>query len=193
MAKENKTKYAILGVLSLKSASGYDIKKFCDETIAHFWQENYGHIYPVLKQLEEEKLVAKATEISEGKLKHVYSITALGRERIADWLSIQPEAPKPRYEFLLKLFFSKDIPAHMVIHRLNESKDYCQSILKQYESIEQKMKNSLGNKADLENGGVYRYSTLRYGILDLKTKIAWYEETIALINMASNKDEGEGL
>jgi DNA-binding PadR family transcriptional regulator len=193
MAKENKTKYAILGVLSLKPASGYDIKKFCDESIAYFWQENYGHIYPVLKQLEEEKLVEKATEISEGKLKNVYSITALGRERLVDWLGIQPEVSKPRYEFLLKLFFSKDIPADMVIHSLNESKNYCQSLLKQYESIEQKNKNRLESKADFENGWVYRYSTLRYGILDLQTKIAWYEETIALINRVSNQDEGEGL
>ncbi|VBB05779.1 transcription regulator padr n-terminal [Lucifera butyrica] len=193
MAKENKTKYAILGVLSLKPASGYDIKKFCDETIAHFWQENYGHIYPVLKQLEEEQWVEKKTEISEGKLKHVYSITARGRERLVEWLSVQPEVTKPRYEFLLKMFFSKDIPAQMVIQRLNESKILCQSILKQYESMEQKIKMGLANKTCLESGWAYRYSTLRYGILDLKAKIAWCDETIALINRVSNQDEEEGL
>ena len=55
MAKINKTKYAILGVLSQMSGSGYDIKKCCDTSIAYFWNENYGHIYPVLKKMEEEE------------------------------------------------------------------------------------------------------------------------------------------
>ncbi len=51
MATTNKSRYALLGVLCMKPGSGYDIKKFCDKTISHFWNENYGHIYPVLKQL----------------------------------------------------------------------------------------------------------------------------------------------
>ena len=55
MAKINKTKYALLGVLSIMSGSGYDIKKFCDSSIGYFWNENYGHIYPMLQRLEDEE------------------------------------------------------------------------------------------------------------------------------------------
>lgn len=51
MAKVNKTKYySLLGILSNRPGSGYDIKKMCDSSIGHFWNENFGHIYPVLKR-----------------------------------------------------------------------------------------------------------------------------------------------
>lgn len=189
MAKENKTKYAILGVLNLKPASGYDIKKFCDNSISHFWNENYGHIYPVLKQLEKEGLVIKSTEINDGKLRNVYSITQTGKQKLVEWLSIPPEVPQARYEFLLKMFFSKDISTGVIIDRLNNSKELCKSILNEYEQIEQKMKKNLENGSECDMGVPYWYSTLRYGILDIKAKIAWCDESIELVELYSKKED----
>ncbi|MDF2869325.1 MAG: hypothetical protein K0R05_900 [Anaerocolumna sp.] len=57
MAIKNKTRYAILGILSIHSGTGYDIKKYCDTVISNFWNENFGHIYPVLNQLLSEGLI----------------------------------------------------------------------------------------------------------------------------------------
>lgn len=185
MAKENKTKYAILGVLNLKPASGYDIKKFCDETISHFWSENYGHIYPVLKQLEEEGLVAKETEINEGKLRNVFSITNQGREKLVEWLCLPPEIPQERYEFLLKTFFSKDIPAQKVIDRLNESKELCKSILAQYQVVEKNLKSHMNDKSQQERGMHYWYLTVLYGVFDIEAKIRWCEESIEILKSFS--------
>ncbi len=67
MPKVNKTKFAILGMLSIAPMSGYDMKKRFDSSVAHFWNENYGHIYPVLGRLEKEGLVTKKTELPQGK------------------------------------------------------------------------------------------------------------------------------
>ncbi|TMC59560.1 MAG: PadR family transcriptional regulator [Chloroflexota bacterium] len=39
MAKENKSKYAVLGVLSRCPGSGYDIKKFMEQSTSNFWNE----------------------------------------------------------------------------------------------------------------------------------------------------------
>ncbi|HCW53514.1 MAG TPA: PadR family transcriptional regulator, partial [Clostridium sp.] len=76
MAKANKTRYALLGVLSYQPSSGYDIKKICDNSIGYFWNENYGHICPVLKQLESENLITKFVKETEGHpQKNIYSIT----------------------------------------------------------------------------------------------------------------------
>ena len=66
MAIKNKSRYALLGVLSMKSCSGYDIKKFCDKTISHFWNENFGHIYPVLSELQKEGLISQVEQDSGG-------------------------------------------------------------------------------------------------------------------------------
>jgi DNA-binding PadR family transcriptional regulator len=191
MAKENKTKFALLGVLNLNPATGYDIKKFCYETISHFWNENYSHIYPVLEQLKEEGLAEKEIEIHEGKLRNVYKITESGRQKYIEWLGLPPEIPQERYEFLLKMFFSKDIPVKSVIDRLNESKKFCESVLCQYERFEQNMKNDLSDKSKQENGMLFWYITVRYGILDMKAKILWCDESIEMLKLyfAGSKEE----
>ena len=53
MAKANKSRYAILGMLALEAASGYQIKKEMEESTSNFWHESYGQIYPILKLLTE--------------------------------------------------------------------------------------------------------------------------------------------
>jgi hypothetical protein len=40
------TPYAILGLLSIEPMSGYDIRANLEESLAHFWSESYGQIYP---------------------------------------------------------------------------------------------------------------------------------------------------
>lgn len=190
MARENKTKYAILGVLSLMPASGYDIKKFCDNSINHFWNENYGHIYPVLKQLESDGWVEKKTEVNDGKLRNVYNITETGREKLVEWLELPPEVPQARYEYLLKTFFSKDIPVETSIKRLENSHELCSSLMEQYKGIEAKMKVCLKDEEQLEKGVLYWYMTVRYGILDMESKIQWCKESIDLLKMYSEKKQG---
>ena len=49
--KENKSKYAIMGMLSMGPMSGYDIKKRFEKSLSYFWNESYGQIYPILRKL----------------------------------------------------------------------------------------------------------------------------------------------
>ena len=42
--REVKSKYAILGMLSIEPMSGYDIKKEVEKSISNFWTESYGQI-----------------------------------------------------------------------------------------------------------------------------------------------------
>ena len=105
MAKENKSKYAVMGVLSICPASGYDIKKFMECSTSNFWNESYGQIYPILKQLVEEGLAARHAEKQEGKPeKYIYTLTEQGKEGLRDWLSESVESGVDRNELLLKLF-----------------------------------------------------------------------------------------
>ena len=47
----NSSRAAILGLLLMHDASGYDIRKLAEGSIGHFWSESYGQIYPTLKRL----------------------------------------------------------------------------------------------------------------------------------------------
>src|SRR3984893_3684831 len=109
MAKENKSRYALLGVLSICPGSGYDVKKFMERSTANFWNESYGQIYPILKQLADEGLTTSHAEKQEGKPeRYVYTLTDKGREELRRWLSEPVEYVVERQELLLKLFFGRE-------------------------------------------------------------------------------------
>jgi DNA-binding PadR family transcriptional regulator len=120
---ENRTRYAVLGALTVEPMSGYDLKRFFAQGVSFFWTESYGQIYPILKQLRAEGLVADAVgppdaagpadaRRSAGTPGHprraVYAITPAGREALAHWLA-EPAEPQVgrRLEILLKLFFAR--------------------------------------------------------------------------------------
>ena len=50
--RANTSRHAILGVLGFCPMSGYDVKKLIERSIAHFWNESYGQIYPILNRLK---------------------------------------------------------------------------------------------------------------------------------------------
>jgi len=87
-AKGGTTEYAVLGMLALGPGSGYDLKKRIEGSIAHFWSESYGQIYPILAHLASQGLVERRLERQKGKPdRQVYSITAEGQERLGAWLT----------------------------------------------------------------------------------------------------------
>ena len=175
MSIKNKTKYAILGVLCMKPCSGYDIKKFCDKTISHFWNENFGHIYPVLKQLMDEKLITPV-EKELNTRKKLYCITEEGKQEFNDWLMQPPQLQPPRSELLLKLSFGNHMPKEKVFHMLKEVETRNSNNLEQYRQLESAY---LANEAAKKDPAYpYWLASLRFGILNAETAIRWSKETV---------------
>ena len=106
MARINRTRFAILGMLMSGPRSGYDLKKDFEEQISHFWSESLGQIYPALQRLHDEKLVSVSTTRRKGRPERkVYRITKRGENEFREWLK-QPATPIHwRNELLLKVFF----------------------------------------------------------------------------------------
>jgi len=178
MAIKNKTRYAILGVLCMKPCSGYDIKRFCDNTISHFWNENFGHIYPVLKQLLEEGFI-RPTNPETNVRRKLYSITEEGKQEFYDWLALAPQIQPPRSEFLLKLSFGNYLPKVTVLTMMKEAKERNSNNLEQYRKLEQ---GYLTNEAAKKDPAYpYWLSSLRLGIMNAETAIRWAEDTILLL------------
>src|SRR5277367_6833605 len=106
MDENGTTANALLGLLSIKPMSGYDVRQLIPESIGHFWRESYGQIYPALKRLAAAGLVTRRTERQKGRPdRNVYSLTAAGRKQLRDWLGTPAAQAVPRDELLLKLFF----------------------------------------------------------------------------------------
>lgn len=179
MAKISKTKYALLGVLNSTSASGYDIKKFCDSSISFFWNENYGHIYPLLQKMNEEELVTKEVQQTEGKpSKNIYSITEKGRNELNEWLKLPIEITPMRSELLLKVFMSRDIPVSTIINNITEIKKEFETKLMKFSDIE----NHLNNNKEIDKKNLVLWLlTVKNGKELAQAEIKWCEDALKLL------------
>lgn len=94
-----------LGILSIREASGYEIKKEIEEgRFSYFIEASFGSIYPALTQLLNEGLVSVRAEGQPGRPdKKVYAITEAGRARLPLWLAVEPAPDKYKSEFLFMM------------------------------------------------------------------------------------------
>jgi DNA-binding PadR family transcriptional regulator len=106
--KENTTKFVLLGLLSRRPLTGYDIKKTVETRLDYVWDLSNGQIYPTLKTLEKNGLITKRIDTKEsGPIRKVYSITTEGRGELKSWLDQPAHSEVNRYEILLKLMFGE--------------------------------------------------------------------------------------
>ncbi len=98
----------ILGYLSMKPLSGYDIKKLFNMSAAFFWPADQAQIYRSLKRLVDEGAI-ELSEYSQGETvnRKVYSITDKGRAVLREWLIAPKESDFISHlPFVMHLFFS---------------------------------------------------------------------------------------
>ena len=140
MPRENKTKYAVLGLLTYAPLSGYDIRRIYEQSLGNFWSESYGAIYPILKRLEEEGLATREVERQAGKPdRNVYTITDLGREELHRWLAQPPEPIKERVELLLKLFHGWEVGPAVMIEHVKQTRAEHEALLQRYAHYDEVM------------------------------------------------------
>ncbi len=107
-----------LGILSLRDATGYEIKKMVEEGVfSHFIDASFGSIYPALAQMLKEGLVSVRTETHPGRPERkVYSITGRGRDALHEAINTDPAPDKFKSEFLFQMLFMDRIDsAHLAV------------------------------------------------------------------------------
>jgi len=189
MPRENKTKYAVLGLLTYAPLSGYDIRRIYADTLGNFWSESYGSIYPILKRLEEEGLATREVEHQAGKPdRNVYTITDLGREEMRRWLAQPADSVKERVEVLLKLFHGWEVGPDVMIEHIRRFRAEHVALLERYAHYDAMMTR------DDEPPSPYWLMTVSCGQHSSRAFIAWCDETIAKLEQlpAEPRAGGEG-
>jgi len=103
-------KYAILGLLSWKPFSGYDLKKTFENSSEFYWSGNNNQIYKTLVQLLNEGLAVNHVEFQEAyPAKKVYTITDKGLSELKNWVLSMPEPPELRNTFLTQLAWADQL------------------------------------------------------------------------------------
>jgi len=151
-------KHAILGLLSIRSASGYDLARAFASSVAHFWHADRSQIYRTLDRLSGAGAITTEVVRQDGKPdRKVHSLTDAGRAELTDWLSSPVEEDLPKEPFLARLFFAALIGREGVERMLDERERQINEALTTLSSITIRSDDLMGllQTATLRNGLVH--------------------------------------
>jgi DNA-binding PadR family transcriptional regulator len=187
-------KHALLGLLTYKPMTGYELKQFFDSTIQHFWNAELSQIYPTLKQLEENGYVDKHLEVQENRPnRKVYELTGSGREELLRWIR-EPMPPADlRDAFMIKVFFGTEPPVEEMLVQLRRQMEEHQKILAYDESI---MRERIRHASQHEEmfdtrHALYWTLTLEMAMAHHRAYIDWCERSMRLLEQSLLADGEE--
>jgi PadR family transcriptional regulator AphA len=177
----NTLSYGLLGLLTRRELSGYDLML----EIQHFWQANHSQIYPLLAMLEKKQLVQFVLVPQTDKPdKKVYSITDAGLSALKEWIGNPTPEPATRDELLLKTccIWLSDKPA---AHRLfaDRSAMYREKQVL-FNNKLQKLKQECSDPKeylDIASPKFGLYILMEKGVRNAQSNIEWCEWAISLL------------
>lgn len=123
----------LLGFLMDGEKTGYEIKKYMENSTDYFFNTGFSSIYPKFKKLEKNGWVTVNQKIKNGKLNKVYTLTQEGKTHFLNWLQVKPEISRIRDEALLKVFFFDHLDSEQITDQLE---DYLKNLKNQIQSLE---------------------------------------------------------
>lgn len=99
--------YALLGLLSLRSWTGYELTQQVTHSLSHVWPASTANLYR-----EQQRLVrlgwAEVAQEPAGpeRTRNRYTISPAGRAALNDWLDSPPGATNLESEALLRIWFA---------------------------------------------------------------------------------------
>ena len=175
------TEAAILGLLGLDERSGYDLSRNVETGIGMFWSPAQSGIYAVLPRLVEKGYAtARTVEQTRRPDKHVYRITAEGREALRRWLESGPPEPDPAYNpFLLRVYFGAETTPDVVSGHVEARKREAEERI----ALLTELKPALGATGTPASER-YRRFVLDWGIEYYEAVVRWADATLAQLREA---------
>jgi len=192
MAPKRKTWFAILGLLSWKPMSGYDIKKLVEMSLSHFWSESYGSLFPTLNALVSDGLATKRLDPSSGaRRRQVYTVTPRGKRAYQEWMHEPADPVQMRNELQLKFFLTSRGSIDDSIRLLQEYRTQQKERYAEFKSFESILAEAvrtdvmpdalipiIGKTASQSHEHLIFFLTLRHGVLAIEARMAWIDEAL---------------
>jgi PadR family transcriptional regulator AphA len=168
--------YAILGILSYKPMTGYDLKSFFDASIKNIWPAHLSQIYRELGGLETKGFVTPHVEAQETRPdRKVYSLTETGKDELLKWLNLTPQSfiSIARDETALRMFFGSKIAKDEMIFQLKTLIKEKKATLSALDGIADVIQQS-----SYDSDKAYWKLSLRKGYKIAEAELSWAEECI---------------
>jgi DNA-binding PadR family transcriptional regulator len=127
-------RHGLLGLLADGPASGYDLLKIFDQSLAFIWPATQSQLYGELNRLADDGLIVVSDE--GPRRRKEYTITPAGRAELEHWLTdVEPDRIR-RNDAMLRVFFLGTLtPAKAKAYLEHEAAvhDYFEQVLSEVE------------------------------------------------------------
>lgn len=173
-------KHGLLGFLNYGAQSGYELDKAFKDSLAFFWQAQTSQIYRELNRMEEKKWLTSEIIFQNDKPnKKMYTITQEGRDELLCWLREpgKTNSTKSNNTFLMKLFFSGELPIEENIRKLQDFIEETKQRLDAMSNIGSTVEEYTSQIPDPRKA-FYWGLTAEYGRYEYEMRIQWARKMI---------------
>lgn len=165
----------ILGLVSWKPASGYDLKRIISDSDIFYWSGNNNQIYKTLIELQKEGLVTCQVQLQESlPAKKIYSITEKGLSELHRNLLTAPQAPELHKSFLIQLAWAEVLSDEEVLELLEKYADEIASRLQMYRGQVARA----GSRPDRSKRERYLWQRILENFIQAcQTELDWVQQT----------------
>ncbi|MFJ7065839.1 PadR family transcriptional regulator [Streptomyces sp. NPDC101115] len=176
-------KHAVLAALLEGEASGYDLAKLFDVSVANFWAATPQQLYRELDRLSEAGLItARVVQQERRPNKRMFTLTESG---LADLVAYTAHPPKPtavRDELLVQVQACDAGDTAAVRAHVRERMEAARGKLARYERLRERMLDGRDEDTYLrEADRVGPFLTLLRGMAFEEENVRWSERALAVL------------
>jgi len=175
---------AILAMLLEGEASGYDLAKSFNASVANFWTTTPQQLYRELDKMESQGLVtARVVEQRRRPTKRLFSLTDDGTAELAEFTTKAPKPTAIRDELLVQVQAIEAGDADAIRSAIAGRMAVAETKLKQFERLRERL---LGESSEADflatAPRVGPYLTLARGISFEQENIRWCEQVLTVLD-----------
>jgi DNA-binding PadR family transcriptional regulator len=181
-------RHAVLAALLEGEASGYELAKRFDVSVANFWSATPQQLYRELERLEEDGLLRGRVVVQRRRPnKRVFTVTAAGREELHAFIA-QPAKPTAiRDDLLVKLQGADDHDRVTARDAVAERLEQSRGKLARYDQLRDKLLDGRSEADYLRDAErVGPYLTLMGGRMYERQNVRWCKAVLAILDQRSS-------
>ena len=181
--------HALLGLLSYRPSTGYELKTAFNRSIHFFWNATLPQIYRTLKQMEGKGYLTLTVEHQDGKpSRKIYHVTEAGQEELRQWLKEFPLIPEPRDPMLIKIFFGNRMEPQQFRSHVKRWREFHAGQLSKFDKEVMPIIDQYAKLTGATKDARYWGFTLDYGRRHAKMVMDWCDEILAATEEPERKE-----
>jgi PadR family transcriptional regulator, regulatory protein AphA len=129
MANASPATFGLLGMLAVRSWTGYELTQQVRRSLRFIWRSSEGHLYREQKRLVDLGWATVENEPAGQRTRNRYTMTDSGRAALAQWLATEPEEPHFQIEGVLRTFFGDQSSRQQLVSAMETTAGAARSML----------------------------------------------------------------